>query len=50
MKDGTTFCFSKDVNINWRHGIIPLEVPDDYVDKPEDGRISIIAWGNLIMK
>jgi len=47
MKDGTTFCFSKDVNINWRHGILPLKVEDGYVDKPEDGRISIIAWGKI---
>ena len=42
LENGMTYGFSKDVNIQWRHGIPPLpkEMP-----KNEKGRISIIAWG-----
>lgn len=38
---GTVYAFSKDVNIQWRHGI-PQLPPNKKHDK---GRISIIAWG-----
>ena len=41
LTDGSVYCFSKDVNIEWRHGI-PQIPPEQYSEK---GRISIIAWG-----
>lgn len=42
LPNGYTYTFSKDVNIQWRHGIPPL--PKEQVE--ESGcRISIIAWG-----
>ncbi|GBG31359.1 Hypothetical Protein FCC1311_075832 [Hondaea fermentalgiana] len=37
--NGSAYTFSRDVNIEFKHGVIPLEGP-----APED-RISIIAWG-----
>ena len=42
LPNGYTYTFSKDVNIEWRHGIPPL--PKDK-QKSSGGRISIIAWG-----
>ena len=45
MHDGTIFCFGKDVNIDWRHGILPVKTEQNYQSKSSDGRISIIAWG-----
>ena len=42
LENGSTYAFSKDVNIQWRHGIPPL--PKD-APKNNGGRISIIAWG-----
>lgn len=42
LPDGYTYTFSKDVNIEWRHGIPPL--PLNKLDGKK-GRISIIAWG-----
>lgn len=45
LTDGTTYCFGKDVNINWRHGVPPVKTNELYEPKKEDGRISIIAWG-----
>lgn len=42
LPNGYTYTFSKDVNIQWRHGIPPL--PKDKQEK-SGGRISIIAWG-----
>lgn len=41
LTDGSVYCFSKDINIEWRHGI-PQVPPEQYSDK---GRISIIMWG-----
>ena len=35
-------CSSKDVNIEWRHGIPQI---DCEAINGEEGRISIIAWG-----
>jgi hypothetical protein len=37
--DGTIYCFSKDTNIIWRHGILQERETRDI------GRISIICWG-----
>ena len=37
------FHFGRDVNINWKHGVIPLP-KEEYSGK---GRISIIMWGQL---
>jgi hypothetical protein len=39
----TAYAFSKDININWKHG-----VPQIHPDKAtNEGRISIIAWGKV---
>ena len=41
----SAYGFSKDININWKHGI-----PQVHPDKSfEEGRISIIAWGHVNM-
>ncbi len=45
LPSGTTYGFSKDVNIDWRHGVPPIRTEPDYKPKPSDGRISIVAWG-----
>lgn len=37
--NGSAYTFSRDVNCEWKHGVIPLAAPAD------GGRISIIAWG-----
>lgn len=37
--NGYVYCFSKDTNILWRHGILKEKVTR------QEGRISIIAWG-----
>jgi hypothetical protein len=44
LENGSIYCFSKDTNIEWRHGIPRVSNPSN------QGRISIIAWGfvNLI--
>ncbi len=41
LPNNTVYSFSKNVNIEWRHGI-PQVPPEEYEEK---GRISIIAWG-----
>jgi hypothetical protein len=41
LPNGSTYCFTRDININWKHGILPLK--NKY--NSELGRISIIAWG-----
>jgi hypothetical protein len=46
LSDGSTYAFSKDVNVQWRHGIPPLEKEKQSAG---NGRISIIAWGYLNM-
>lgn len=38
---GTVYCFARDTNIIWRHGI--LQEPKE--KQREEGRISIILWG-----
>lgn len=45
LPDGYTYVFNKDVNIDWRHGVLPIKTPPNYKPTPSDGRISIIAWG-----
>lgn len=45
LKNGTAYAFSKDININWKHGI--PQIPPE--KKNFDGRISIIAWGYVNM-
>ena len=42
--NGSTYCFAKDTNIEWRHGIPQL------ADTTKFGRISIIAWGWIDLK
>jgi len=41
LVNGTTYCFSGDINTNWRHGVPQLPP----AQQGKDGRISIIAWG-----
>ncbi len=41
LSNGSVYCFAKDINIEWRHGIPQLS-PTQFNDK---GRVSIIAWG-----
>lgn len=53
LDNGTTFCFGKDVNIDWRHGILPIKQNTDIFQGIQAnstnnvGRISIIAWGYI---
>ena len=41
LVNGTTYCFSGDINTNWRHGVPQLPP----AQQGKEGRISIIAWG-----
>ena len=41
LPNGSIYCFSRDTNVLWKHGIIQL--PES--KKHNEGRISIIAWG-----
>jgi hypothetical protein len=43
MTNGSAYAFSRDINVNWKHGI-PQINSDNYC---EEGRISIIAWGKV---
>jgi len=45
LPNGYTYLFNKDVNIDWRHGVLPIKTSSDYKSSISDGRISIIAWG-----
>ena len=47
LANGTTYLFGKDVNIDWRHGILPIKTIglDNSDDKKHEGRVSIILWG-----
>ena len=47
LPDGSIYAFSKDVNVQWRHGIPPLAKERQ---SDGNGRISIIAWGLSAMK
>lgn len=44
--NGSVYIFNKDVNIEWKHGILQMN-PNNFIEK---GRISIIAWGWVPMK
>ena len=46
LDNDTLYAFSKDINIDYKHGI-PQIPQSDFVNK---GRISIIAWGKTEMK
>ncbi len=50
LPNGYTYLFNKDVNIDWRHGVLPIETKPDYKPELSDGRISIIVWGWLDQK
>jgi hypothetical protein len=41
LPNGSTYCFTRDINVNWKHGVLPMK--NKYTS--ELGRISIIAWG-----
>ncbi len=41
VPNGSTYTFARDVNIEYKHGVIPLSKGE----VTERGRISIIAWG-----
>ena len=43
LPNGSTYCFTRDININWKHGVLPIK--NKY--NSELGRISIIAWGYI---
>lgn len=46
LPNGSIYVFSKDVNIEWRHGILQLPPEKQH----GQGRISIIAWGAVEME
>jgi len=46
LQDGSAYAFSRDVNVNWKHGI-PQIPPAEF---KEEGRISIIVWGMVEIK
>lgn len=39
--DGSAYCFTRDLNIKFRHGILPIK-PEKRTGK---GRVSVICWG-----
>lgn len=39
--DGSCYCFTRDLNTKFRHGILPI-LPDK---RTGEGRVSVIAWG-----
>lgn len=45
LPNGYTYCFTRDINVNWRHGVSPIHPDKQSKDKNDIGRISIIAWG-----
>jgi cold shock CspA family protein len=46
MSDGSIYAFTRDINIEWRHGIEPVS-KENFCN---EGRISIIAWGQVNME
>jgi len=44
--NGSMYAFGRDVNIEWRHGVMPV-VPNhrDQPQQTQQGRISIVCWG-----
>ena len=45
LVDGTVYAFSRDVNVEWKHGI--PQIKPGSRRQTDQGRISIIAWGWL---
>jgi hypothetical protein len=45
LPNGSTYCFTRDININWKHGLLPIDPNKNIPNKL--GRISIIAWGYI---
>lgn len=43
LPNNTAYAFSKDVNINWKHGVPQIDPSKSF----NEGRISIIAWGKV---
>ena len=43
MSNGSVYAFTRDINIEWRHGILP--VPEE--EFCNEGTSSIIAWGKV---
>ena len=41
LGDGSIRVFNRDVNVEWRHGILQMD-PNNII---REGRISIIVWG-----
>ena len=48
LPDGTTYAFTRDVNIQWKHGVPAIRNTSTNIDTR--GRISIIAWGYVEQK
>jgi hypothetical protein len=46
LTNGSTYCFSSQINVDWRHGIPSLKLSENEID---NGRISIIAWSWISM-
>lgn len=42
--DGMVYCFARDANILWRHGILQEK------EVKKEGRISIILWGWITLQ
>ena len=40
--NGSMYAFGRDVNIEWRHGVMPVPIEDGTT---RGGRISIVCWG-----
>ena len=50
LTNGSIYVFSRDVNIEWRHGILPVKKKEKDTVTNDIGRISIIAWGWVNME
>lgn len=52
LPNGSGYTFSRDVNVEWRHGIPQVNDNDERITEEYNGnvgRISIIAWGKVDM-
>jgi cold shock CspA family protein len=52
LPNGSGYTFSRDVNVEWRHGILQVKEEDERRSEGYNGnigRISIIAWGKVDM-
>ena len=45
--NGSMYAFGRDVNIEWRHGVMPVPIEQQQLGKKKlrGGRISIVCWG-----